>query len=89
MGVCSSTVVTCHSFPIYFFFPFVVSGGNPCGVCLLSADIPDSDKQRIAEEVSMNGTAFVTPAGDRAEENGEEEEEEEVTTRRIFGSANK
>jgi len=38
--------------------------GNPAGVCMLSAFLPDSSMQRIAGENRHSTTAFVVPRGD-------------------------
>ncbi len=36
-------------------------GGNPAAVCLLTQDISDAEKQRIAAEMNLSETAFVIP----------------------------
>ncbi|PKL41137.1 MAG: oxidoreductase [Spirochaetae bacterium HGW-Spirochaetae-1] len=38
--------------------------GNPAGVCILEADIPDSDKQNIAMEMNLSETAFLQKRND-------------------------
>ncbi len=41
-----------------------VFGGNPAGVCLLEAWLPDSVLQRISLENNLSETAFLVPRGD-------------------------
>ena len=38
-------------------------GGNPAAVCLLTRDVTDAEKQRVAAEMNLSETAFVVPEG--------------------------
>lgn len=38
-------------------------GGNPAGVCLLDAPLPEQQMQHIAAEMNLSETAFVVPEG--------------------------
>lgn len=41
------------------------AGGNPAGVVVTDAGLPDDEMQRIAAEVGYSETAFLVPAGER------------------------
>jgi len=62
MGFRVNPIYNMTSLPIWTVdaftsFPF---SGNPAAVCLLEDDIPDSSKQKIAAEMNISETAFVT-----------------------------
>ena len=40
-------------------------GGNPAAVCLLSKDLSDETKQKIAAEMNLSETAFVLPMDEK------------------------
>ena len=43
----------------------LVLGGNPAAVCLLSKDLSDETKQKIAAEMNLSETAFVLPMDEK------------------------
>lgn len=51
------------SLPVFHIDAFSAApfGGNPAAVCLLTSALPDSVRQKIAQELNLSETAFVEP----------------------------